>query len=172
MKKVLMIAALAVAFSSSAMAQEDNKEVRRMDPNEMAKHRTEMMAERYGLNDAQKEKLNELNVKFAEAMPMRPGGDQNHRMGPPQGGDQSRRMGPPPAANRQDAQQGQENNNRREARPDQRGGRGPGFGGPRFDPEKMKEYEEGLKEILTPEQYEKYQSDRQNRQQFRQRPQN
>lgn len=167
-----MIAALAVAFSSSAMAQEDNKEVRRMDPNEMAKHRTEMMAERYGLNDAQKEKLNELNVKFAEAMPMRPGGDQNRRMGPPPGGDQSRRMGPPPAANRQDAQQGQENNNRREARPDQRGGRGPGFGGPRFDPEKMKEYEEGLKEILTPEQYEKYQSDRQNRQQFRQRPQN
>ena len=167
-----MIAALAVAFSSSAMAQEDNREVRRMDPNEMAKRRTEMMAERYGLNEAQKEKLIELNVKFAEAMPMRPGGDPSRRMGPPPGGDQSRRMGPPPGANRQDAQQGQENNNRPEARPDQRGGRGPGFGGPRFDPEKMKEYEEGLKEILTPEQYEKYQADRQNRPQFRQRPQN
>ena len=160
MKKVFMIAALAVAFSSSAMAQEDNRENRRMDQNEMAKHRTEMMAESYGLNDAQKEKLLELNTKYALPMPMRPGGDQ------------SRRMGPPPGANRQDAQQGQENNNRREARPDQRGGRGPGFGGPRFDPEKMKEYEEGLKEILTPEQYEKYQTDRQNRPQRRPRPQN
>ena len=158
MKKVLMIAALAVAFSSSAMAQEDNSE-RRMDQNEMAKRRTEMMVERYGLNDAQKEKLLELNTKYALPMPMGPGGEH-------------RRMGPPPGANGQDAQQGQENNNRPEARPGQRGGHGPGFGRPQFDPEKMKEYEEGLKEILTPEQYEKYQADRQNRPQFRQRPQN
>lgn len=160
MKKVLMIAAMAVAFSSSAMAQEDNRESRRMDPNEMVKRRTEMMAERYGLNDAQKEKLLELNTKHAIPMPMRPGGEQRHR------------MGPPPGANRQDAQQGQENNNRPEARPGQREGRGPGFGGPRFDPEKMKEYEAGLKEILTPEQFEKYEADKQNRPQRRPRPQN
>lgn len=157
MKKVLMIAALALAFSSCAMAQENNREFRRMDPNEMAKHRTEMMAERYGLNEAQKEKLNELNVKFAEAMPMRPGGDQ------------SRRMGTPPVDNNQGAQQGQ---NSPDARQGQRGGRGPGHGGPRFDPEKMKEYEAGLKEIMTPEQFEKYEADRQNRPQRRPRPQN
>ena len=160
MKKVLMIAALAVAFSSSAMAQENNMDGRRMDSNEMAKRRTQMMAERYGLNDEQKEKLLELNVKYAMPMPMRPGGDQ------------SRRMGPPPGGNRQDAQQGQGNNERPEARPNQRGGRGPGFGGPRFDPEKMKEYDAALKEILTPEQYEQYQTDRQNRPQQRPRPQN
>lgn len=159
MKKVLMIAALAVAFSSSAMAQEDNTEGRRMDSNEMAKRRTEMMVEKYGLNDAQKEKLLELNTKFALPMPMGPGG------GP------GRHMGPPPGANGQEAQQGQENNNRPEARPGQRGGRGPGFGRPQFDPEKMKEYEAGLKEIMTPEQYEKYQTDRQNRPQRRPRPQ-
>ena len=49
---------------------------------------------------------------------------------------------------------------------------GPGHGGPRFDPEKMKEYEAGLKEIMTPEQYEKYETDKQNRPQRQPRPQN
>ena len=160
MKKLLMIAALAVTFSSSAMAQEDNRGFRRMDPNEMAKHRTEMMAQRYELNEDQKAKLLELNTKYAGTMPMRRGGGPGHR------------MGPPPGANRQDAQRGQENNNAPEARQGQREGRGPGHGGPRFDPEKMKEYEAGLKEIMTPEQYEKYETDKQNRPQRQPRPQN
>lgn len=157
MKKLFMIAVVAVAFSSSAMAQEDNREVRRMDPNEMIKRRTEMMAERYGFDDAQKTKLLELNTKYADTMPMRPGGGPGHR------------MGRPPVDNNQGAQQGQ---NAPDARQGQRGGRGPGHGGPRFDPEKMKEYEAGLKEIMTPEQFEKYEADRQERLQRRPRPQN
>lgn len=160
-----MIAAMAVAFSSSAMAQEGNREFRRMDPLEMAKHRTDMMAERYGFNDEQKTKLLELNTKFAESMPMpmRPGGPEN-------------RMRQPQTDNKEGAVQGQRNNNAPEARADQRErrglGRGPGHGGPRFDPEKMKEYEAGLKEIMTPEQFQKYEADKQERMQRRPRPQN
>ena len=153
-----MIAAMAVAFSATVMAQENNSE-RRFDRTEMAQRRTDMMAERYGLNDEQKAQLLDLNKKYSDMMPMgpRPGGGNGHR------------QGPPPANNNENAQQGQPQNGRPEA--GQRRGRGPGMGGPRFDPEKMKEYEEGLKQIMTPEQFEKYDNDRKQRMQRMQRPQ-
>ena len=150
-----MIAVMATAFSFSAMAQEN----RQFDPQEMIKRRTEMMAERYSLNDEQKAQLLELNTKYADTMPMRPGGGLRQRM------DRSEN-------NQQDARQGQDNNRTSEARPGQRGGRGPGQGRPHFDPEKMKEYEAGLKEIMTAEQFEKYETDKRNRPERRPRSQN
>ena len=155
-----MIAAVAVAFSATVMAQENNNGERRFDRTEMVQRRTDIMAERYGLNNDQKAQLLELNTKYADMMPM----------GPRPGGGRGFRQGPPPANNNQEAQQGQAPQGRPEA--GQRRGRGPGMGGPRFDPEKMKEYDEALKNIMTPEQFEKYDNDRKERMQRMQRPQN
>jgi len=127
----------------------------------MIQRRTDMVAQRYGLDDKQKEQLLELNKKYSDVMPMGP-----MRGGRPRGDGQMRRQGPPPAGNGEGAQ----------ARPPRGGmgqGNGPGRGPGRFDPEKMKEYEEGLKSIMTPEQYEKYEADRKQRmERMPQRPNN
>ena len=65
MKKVLMIALMAASVSLTAMAQEQNsQEGRRFDRSEMIQRRTDMMAQRYGLNDNQKMQLLELNKKY------------------------------------------------------------------------------------------------------------
>ena len=154
MKKVLMIALMAASVSLSAMAQEQGQ--RNFDPTEMAQRRTDMMAERYGLDDSQKGKLLELNKKYPGMMMMGP------RMGGPRpsgGGDgQMRRQGPP---------QGNGDNKQAEQMQGQRPsfgpGQGPGRGPGRFDPEQMKEYEEALKGILTDEQYQKYEADKKER---------
>lgn len=159
-----MIAAVAVALSTTAMAQENNRGGQRMDKTEMAQRRTEMMAQRYGLNDTQKAQLLELNTKYSDMMPMRRGGGSGHRQRPPQ-------------ANNSDGQTANQNvqSDAVSQRPERAGqGRGhrPGNGGRHFDPEKMKEYEAGLKNIMTSEQYEKYEADKKNRPQRPQRPQN
>ncbi len=158
MKKAIMMTIVAVSLSFSAMAQENNPQRgRSFDPAEMAQRRTEMMAQRYGLDENQKTKLLDLNKQYSDVMmPMmgRPGG--------PRGGmnnGQRRPQGPPPAmqgdnkAPEGQAKEGVSNGEQRPPRP----GRGPGFNRP--DPEKMQKYEAGLKEILTEEQYSKYQAD-------------
>ena len=156
MKKLIMIALMAVSASLSAMAQGQGQgqfgQGRNFDPAEMAQRRTDMMVERYGLDEAQKEKLLELNKKYPGMMGPRMGGQR------PGGGDrQMRRQGPPQGnGDNQQAGQGQGQG--------QRPAFGPGQGGPgRFNPEQMKEYEEALKGIMTDEQYKKYEADRKER---------
>ena len=52
-----MIALMAASVSLSAMAQEQGQRGQRnFDPTEMAQRRTDMMAERYGLDEGQKGK--------------------------------------------------------------------------------------------------------------------
>ena len=159
MKKVIMIALMAASVSLSAMAQEQGQRGQRnFDPTEMAQRRTDMMAERYGLDESQKGKLLELNKKY-------PGMMMGPRMGEPRpggGGDGQMR--------RQRPQQGNGDNQQAGPRQmqGQRPGFGPGQGGPgrgpgRFNPEQMKEYEEALKGILTDEQYQKYEADKKER---------
>lgn len=161
MKKVIMMALMAATVSLTAMAQEQGvqrgqgqRQGMRFDPAEMAQRRTDMMAERYGLDQGQKEKLLELNKKY-------PGMSMGPRMGGPRPGG---RPGGDGQMNRQRPQQGNGDNpqagqgqQRQGFGPGQGPGRGPGQG--RFNPEQMKEYEEGLKGIMTPEQYEKYEAD-------------
>ncbi|MBQ4222382.1 MAG: DUF4890 domain-containing protein [Prevotella sp.] len=165
MKKVLMIALMAASVSLTAMAQEQNsQEGRRFDRSEMIQRRTDMMAQRYGLNESQKMQLLELNKKY-DMMSMgprqggRPGhfqGNNGEARGNAGEGQRQHRQGPPPTDNAQ-AGQGQPRG------PRQGMGRGPG----RFDPEKMKEYEAGLKSIMNDEQFAKYEADKQQRGQRR-----
>lgn len=150
MKKVIALLAI-MAMTTTGMSAQENQGQRppRMNKEEMVQQRTDYMAQQYGLDDAQKQQLLELNKKYADDIPMmgpRPGGP---RGGGP--GGQMRRQGPP---------QGGEGNG--SFQPGQRPGmgQGQGFGRPRFDPEKMKEYETGLSQIMTKEQYEKYESEK------------
>ena len=71
MKKMMMALAAVIMISSSAMAQEQNgqRPERKMDRNEMIKHRTDRMVKDYGLNEEQGKKLLELNTSFADKMP-------------------------------------------------------------------------------------------------------
>ena len=154
MKKVIMMTIVAVSLSFSAMAQEnDQKKDQNADRSEMMiQRRTDMMVERYGLDEAQKEKLLELNKKYPGMMGPRMGGQR------PGGGDrQMRRQGPPQGnGDNQQAGQGQGQGQRPAFGSGQRG---PG----RFNPEQMQEYEEALKGIMTDEQYKKYEADRKER---------
>jgi len=158
MKKLMMIAVMAVALSLNANAQQENPQMgQRMDRSEMIKMRTEAIAKQYGLDEAQQEKLLELNKQYPEAMPrmgMR-GGGPRHGMGNRSGGPQGApgENGQRPPRMRQGGGQ-----------PGQGFGRGGGPRGPRGgfrmpDPETMEKYNAQLKEIMTEEQFNKYQAD-------------
>ena len=80
MKKLLMTLAAMLLVANAAMAQDTKVNKQMPSKADMAKHRTEMMAKKYNLDDAQKAKLLELNTKYADQFgPMRghkPGGQQ------------------------------------------------------------------------------------------------
>ena len=151
MKKVIaLMAMIAMTTSLSVSAQDAPQQGRqRMTKEEMVQRRTDFMAQQFGLDDTQKQKLLELNTKYADVMPMmgpRPGGPRGGHPG------QMRRQNPP----------SDNGNGNGEMRPGGRG-HGPGFGGgprPHFDPEKIKEYENGLSQIMTQEQFSKYEDNK------------
>ena len=98
MKKVIALLAI-MAMTTTGMSAQENQGQRpqRMNKEEMVQQRTDYMAQQYGLDDAQKQQLLELNKKYADDIPMmgpRPGGQrgggpggQMRRQGPPQGGE-------------------------------------------------------------------------------------
>ena len=146
MKKLVFTMIAMVTMSLSAMAQDTAQVRRQFNPEQMAKMRTDATVQKYGLNEEQAKKLLDLNTRFADKIrPMGPMGGQRRggqRMNP----DSLRAQGP----------QGQRRG------PGQRGG---------FNREEMQKnmeaYNNELKAILTPEQYEAYQKDeQQNRRQF------
>lgn len=81
MKKMMMAIAAMMVISTASMAQDNNEKKqapRKMDRTEMVKHRTDRMVKEYGLDEAQAQKLLELNTAYADKMPrmggQRPGG--------------------------------------------------------------------------------------------------
>jgi hypothetical protein len=143
-----------VTMSLGAMAQDTAQVRRQFNPEQMAKMRTDAVVKKYGLNDDQAKKLLDLNTRFAgKIRPMGPMGGQR-RGGQRMQGDRPQRMNPDSL--RAQGPQGQRRG------PGQRGG---------FNREEMQKnmeaYNNELKAILTPEQYEAYQKDeQQNRRQF------
>lgn len=139
-------------LSTAAMAQDDQKQRpqgQRPDRTEMIQKRTDDVVKKYGLNDKQAKELLSLNTKFADKMRgprgMRPEGKGKR----PEGKD-VRQGGPRPEGK-------QMSDSLRMRRPDgQRPGR-------RAMDENMKEYEQELQKIMTPEQYKAYTADRDDR---------
>lgn len=137
MKKLMMTMVAALMLTATAMAQENNgrREGRNFDPAEMAKAQTERMVQEYGLNEAQKAKLLELNTQYAGKMRMGGRGGQRggQRFGGPQGGNQQGGMqqGERPSREQMEARMKEMRENR-------------------------EAYNAELKNILTEEQFSKY----------------
>ncbi len=92
MKKMVLTMTAALMITMGTMAQDENKqnvrpERRQMNQTEMIQHRTQQTVEKYGLNEEQAKKLQELNTKYADKMGprggrnggMRPGGSRQFR---------------------------------------------------------------------------------------------
>lgn len=152
MKKLVLTMIAMVTMSLSAMAQDTAQVRRQFNPEQMAKMRTDAVVKKYGLNDNQAKKLLDLNTRFAgKIRPMGPMGGQR-RGGQRMQGDRPQRMNPD-SLRAQGQHRGQ-------------GQRGGGFNREEMQ-KNMEDYNNELKSILTPEQYEAYQKDeQQNRRQF------
>lgn len=152
MKKLVLTMIAMVTMSLSAMAQDTAQVRRQFSPEQMAKMRTDAVVKKYGLNDDQAKKLLDLNTRFAgKIRPMGPMGGQR-RGGQRMQGDRPQRMNPD-SLRAQGQRRGQ-------------GQRGGGFNREEMQ-KNMEDYNNELKSILTPEQYEAYQKDeQQNRRQF------
>ena len=93
MKKAILTMVALVMMGGAAIAQDEQKkdnDKRMPNKTEMIQRRTDMMVNRYGLNDKQKEKLQKLNTEYADklggpGMGMRRGGHGGHGMGQPRG---------------------------------------------------------------------------------------
>ena len=152
MKKLVLTMIAMVTMSLSAMAQDTAQVRRQFNPEQMAKMRTDAVVKKYGLNEEQAKKLLDLNTRFAgKIRPMGPMGGQR-RGGQRMQGDRPQRM-TPDSLRAQGQRRGQ-------------GQRGGGFNREEMQ-KNMEDYNNELKSILTPEQYEAYQKDeQQNRRQF------
>ena len=152
MKKLVLTMIAMVTMSLSAMAQDTAQVRRQFNPEQMAKMRTDAVVQKYGLNEEQAKKLLDLNTRFAgKIRPMGPMGGQR-RGGQRMQGDRPQRMNPD-SLRAQGQRRGQ-------------GQRGGGFNREEMQ-KNMEDYNNELKAILTPEQYEAYQKDeQQNRRQF------
>lgn len=152
MKKLVLTMIAMVTMSLSAMAQDTAQVRRQFNPEQMAKMRTDAVVKKYGLNEEQAKKLLDLNTRFAgKIRPMGPMGGQR-RGGQRMQGDRPQRMNPD-SLRAQGQRRGQ-------------GQRGGGFNREEMQ-KNMEDYNNELKSILTPEQYEAYQKDeQQNRRQF------
>ena len=152
MKKLVLTMIAMVTMSLGAMAQDTAQVRRQFNPEQMAKMRTDAVVKKYGLNEEQAKKLLDLNTRFAgKIRPMGPMGGQR-RGGQRMQGDRPQRMNPD-SLRAQGQRRGQ-------------GQRGGGFNREEMQ-KNMEDYNNELKAILTPEQYEAYQKDeQQNRRQF------
>lgn len=149
MKKTVLIMALALVSVMGMSAQDQQKGEQRPRPNrsEMMEQRTNRMAERYNLSDSQKQKLSDLNKKYADKMmPPRPRGGMN---GGAQAG-RGMRQGRPDGVTSASAQsQPKQNTDEAKRKKEMEA--------------THKAYEKELKGIFTKDQWKAYQKDRKNR---------
>lgn len=167
MKKAMTALVAAVMMSANMVAQtEEQPQMPQqpvMDKAEMIKQRTDMMVKEYELTEEQAAKLLELNTEFADKMPMMMGpGPRNGQR--PQRGEMRRPMRGPRMQNGEAAPQ----------LPDSvRQGRMPRAQRPGFNREEMlkvmEDYNEGVKKILTEDQFKKYEESMNNRRQMMRR---
>lgn len=146
MKKIVLAMIATLSMSATTMAQDADQQrrpqQRRMDPVEMAKQRTQRTVEHYGLDSAQAVLLLDLNTRYAGKMG--PGFRTGRRGGP----GQRPMRGNPRAQQRPDTLQA--------APQDEQP----------VDPRQVMEaYEAELQQIMTPEQFERYKADMQQRMQ-------
>lgn len=137
-KTAIVLAFVSALVTTKALAQDDSQKKegeRKFDPTEMIQKHTERMAEQYGLDEKQTEKLLELNKEYAGKM--RPMG-RPPRMKPPKEGE-NEQMAPPTEQERPSKEQMDEMRKKME--------------------EDRNAYNAKLKEIMTDEQYAKFEQE-------------
>ena len=161
MKQMIMTLLAAVMVSTAAIAQDRDSNKPSEDNNrkqEMVKHRTDKMVEDYQLNDKQAKKLLALNTEYADMMRPHhhghhgPHGMRGQRPEPPRDDMRGERPEPPTEdmkGQRPEPPKGDRQDRREKMK------------------EKMKAYDAELQKIMTPEQYEKYKTDMQQRREKR-----
>ncbi|NDV60746.1 DUF4890 domain-containing protein [Bacteroides sp. 519] len=141
MKRISFLMIALLMTIGMAMAQDVQRGQRKqIDPKARAEKRTERMVTEYGLNDAQKAKLLELNVAMAEKMGDRPG-PRHHKK------HDMRKEGP----RKENAQKPEVNKEDREKRMAEM-------------KQQHENYQSQLKEIFTAEQYQKFEANQTKRQ--------
>ncbi len=139
MKKIVLAMIATAMMATSAMAQDnENKERQQPTKEQMAQHRTDNMAKKYGLNEEQTAKLLDLNKKYTDMMPRRGGA----RHGRPDG---NRMKQAPRESNEMKKPTAEEMKDRKARFEEMR--------------KKMEEYDTQLQTILTPEQFKSYKAD-------------
>ncbi len=143
MKKIVSMMALAILFSTTALAQDEKRPERpKMDKTEMIKKRTDDAVKRYGLNDTQAQQLQALNEKYADKMGPGPRGGRRG------GGDRQDMRQRPDSAQKQ-----QPTDEQREQMKKQREER----------KAVIEAYDAELSKILTEDQLKAYKADREKR---------
>jgi len=156
MKTSIITMAAALLLSMSAMAQENQQDGqqgrRQFNAEEFAQQRTEATAKKYGLNEEQTAKLLVLNKKYIGNMRRGFGGQGRGRgMGRNQGTKDSVDAATAATSRRHTLNATDSIRNNRGARQGRGQSAGRGF---------MAEYDAELKTIMTEEQYNAYQADR------------
>lgn len=150
MKKISLLLVAFIMSMGMVMAQAPQRgERKQMDPKARAEKMTERMANEYGLNDTQKEKLLTLNTTMTEKMGDKPHG-RKHRDGKAVKSEKKK-----PEAGKSETQK-PENYEARKAEREKRMA---------AMKESREAYDAKVKEIFTEEQYNKYQTHLAERQQ-------
>lgn len=150
MKKMILTIVAVCTLSATTMAQQVNngdQGGRKISKQEMIQRRTDRVVKRYGLSDQQAKKLLELNTTYADKMPMQGFGNRGARPRMNQNGPQADQNKDVDLMKQNSANFKEQNQARRKEMQ-----------------ENMQSYNNELKNILTPEQFAKYQEDRQNMQ--------
>ena len=137
MKQTILTLIALLALTTSVMAQDDKQEHKRPSKEEMIALSTDRMAERYGLDEDQKAKLLNLNTQYADSIRLGGGRGPRGQFGRP-GGDHKPGLKPQAERPTREEIQAQQQKQR----------------------EQYLAYDKELKQILTPEQYNKYREDR------------
>lgn len=166
MKKAMMALVAAVMMSANVVAQSETQtqapQQPVMDKAEMVKQRTEQMVKEYALNDEQAAQLLTLNTDFFDKMPMMMGPSMRDGQRP-QRGEMRRPRGERPQNGEARTQMPPRTQIPDSMRQGRRGmGDRQGFN--REEMRKvMEDYNEGLKKILTEDQFKKYEESMNNR---------
>ena len=144
MKKLAIALAALLLTATTVTAQNSKTGKKPADRTEMLKKRTEFTVKRYGLDDKQAARLLELNTKFADqlgpmAFRMGRGGRRGPGMGPRRNGNATLGNGQRPELTEEQKAKIADRRQKME--------------------ESMKAYNDGLKGILTGEQFKKYSED-------------
>jgi len=153
-----MTLAAALLISSAAFSQESEQQGQRpkFDKSEMVKHRTDEIVKKYNLNEEQASKLLDLNTQYADKL------GNGHRRGHHHHGTRRPPKGRPNMDKQVDASSGATAQPSQErSRPELTEEQKAKFEEKRKEQKAAREaYEAELQNIMTPEQFKQYKSDK------------